>query len=296
MAFLMKQAEHSTAARKARKTAKRLSDATLELTGPARVRPDFLIVGAQRCGTTTMFKTLVQHPDVVRPFLRKGIHYFDKAYWRGERWYRGHFPLVVTTMLRGHGHRAITGESSPYYMFHPLARQRLASDLPGVKLLVLLRDPVIRAYSAHSHEKARGYEDLDFEAALAAEPGRIAGERERLMADPGYDSFHWQHHAYVTRGQYIEQLRALEQLVGRERMCVVDSGDFFVDPEPVFDEVREFLGLTPCSDIVFEQHNARQRSPLDDDLRRRLMDHYAPYDEELAAWWGRTPSWRRNEA
>ncbi len=68
----------------ARKQARRLSDATLELTGPARVLPDFLIVGAQRCGTTSMFKTLVQHPDVVRPFLRKGVHYFDKSYDRGE--------------------------------------------------------------------------------------------------------------------------------------------------------------------------------------------------------------------
>ncbi len=131
-----------------------------------------------------------------------------------------------------------------------------------MKLIVLLRDPVIRAYSAHSHEKARGFEDLGFEAALAAEPERLAGERERLMAEPGYDSFHWQHHAYVTRGQYIEQVRALENLVGRERMCVVDSGDFFADPEPAFDEVRRFLGLEPCADIAFEQHNARQRSPL----------------------------------
>ncbi len=128
-------------------------------------------------------------------------------------------------------------------MFHPLARQRIAGDLPGVKLLVLLRDPVIRAYSAHSHERARGFEDLEFEEALAAEPGRVAGERERLMAEPGYDSLHWQHHAYVTRGQYIEQVRALEQLVGRDRLCVVDSGDFFTDPEPVFEEVRTFLGL-----------------------------------------------------
>ena len=145
---------------------------------------------------------------------------------------------------------AITGESSPYYMFHPLARQRLAGDLPGVKLIVLLRDPVTRAYSGHSHELARGFEDLPFEEALAAEPERLAGEREKLMADPGYDSLHWQHHAYVTRGQYIEQLRAVEQLVGRERMCVVDSGDFFTDPEPVFDEVREFLGLAPCPDIA----------------------------------------------
>ncbi len=294
MTDLMSRLEDVPAARVARRQARRLSDATLEVTGPARTLPDFLIVGAQRCGTTSMFKTLVQHPDVARPFLRKGIHYFDKSYDRGERWYRGHFPLRATVRLRGGvGTRALTGESSPYYMFHPLARQRIAGDLPGVRLIVLLRDPVVRAYSAHSHERARGFEDLDFEAALAAEPARLAGERERIMAEPGYDSLHWQHHAYVTRGQYVEQVKALEQLVGRERLCVVDSGDFFADPEPVFEQVRGFLGLDPCPDITFEQHNARQRSPLSDELRARLEEHYAPYDAELEEWWGHTPSWRR---
>jgi hypothetical protein len=290
---LRNESGHGKAAWLARRTARRVSDATLELTGPARVRPDFLIVGAQRCGTTSMFKTLMQHPDVLRPFLRKGVHYFDKSYTRGERWYRGHFPLAATRRLHGGGSVVLTGESSPYYMFHPLARQRLAADLPKVRLIVLLRDPVTRAYSAHSHESARGFEDLSFEDALAAEPERLRGERERLMAEPGYDSFHWQHHAYVTRGQYVEQVTALEQLVGRDRMCVVDSGDFFADPEPVFEEVRQFLDLAPCADIVFEQHNARQRSPLDDDLRLKLEEHYTPYDEELERWWGHTPSWRR---
>jgi Sulfotransferase domain len=286
-------AGHTDAARSARRWVRKLSDATLEISGPVRMTPDFLIVGAQRCGTTTMFKTLVQHPDVLRPFLRKGVHYFDRSYARGDRWYRGHFPLTVRSQVRGRGHRILTGESSPYYMFHPLARQRLAGALPGVKLIVLLREPVIRAYSAHSHETARGFEDLGFEDALAAEPERTAGERERLVSDPGYDSLHWQHHAYLTRGQYIEQVRALEHLVGRERLCVVDSGDFFSDPAPVFDEVREFLGLAPCPDIVFEQHNARQRSPMSDELRIRLEEHFAPFDAELADWWGRTPSWRR---
>jgi hypothetical protein len=152
---------------------------------------------------------------------------------------------------------------------------------------------VVRAYSGHSHEKARGFEGLGFEDALDAESMRLEGARERLVAEPGYDSFHWQHHAYVTRGQYVEQLRALEQLVGRERLCVVDAGDFFRDPVPAFEEVREFLGLAPSGDIVFEQHNARERSPLSDGLRERLERHFVPYDEELEEWWGRTPSWRR---
>jgi hypothetical protein len=287
--------EHSNLSWTARRWARRVSDATTELTGPARMRPDFLIVGAQRCGTTTMFKALVQHPQVVRPFLRKGIHYFDKRYDRGERWYRGHFPLTATaqvTSRRLGGLPVLTGESSPYYMFHPLAPQRIAGELPGVKLVVLLRDPVIRAYSAHSHERGRGFEDLDFADAVAAEPERIAGERERLMAEPGSDSLHWQHHAYLTRGQYVEQLRVLEQAVGRERLCVVDSGRLFSDPRPVVDEVVAFLGLEPADDLSLEQHNARSRSPLPDDLRTRLERHFEPYDEQLAAWWGRTPSRR----
>ncbi|CAN5223736.1 MAG: sulfotransferase family protein [Nocardioides sp.] len=268
-------------------------DSTAPLTSGLRVRPDFLIVGAQRCGTTSMFKTLSQHPQVVRPFLRKGIHYFDMYYDKGPRWYGGHFPFKATAARGGGQGRRITGESSPYYMFHPLARQRLAADLPNVKVIVMLRDPVVRAYSAHSHEVARGFETLEFEQALGAEAGRLAGERERLMTDPGHQSEHWQHHAYLTRGQYIEQVQALEDLLGRDRMLVVDSEDFFVDPEPAFAQVLEFLNLDKADGIEFERHNSRSRSPLDDSLRAKLEGHFEPYDNALADWWARTPSWRR---
>lgn len=283
----------AAAPRRARRVLRRFADASVELSAPARMLPGFLIVGAQRCGTTSMFKTLAQHPDVARPFLRKGVHYFDKSYPRGQRWYRGHFPLAATSRLRRRGRLPITGESSPYYLFHPLAGARIAHDLPGVRLVVLLRDPVERAYSGHSHELARGYETLPFEAAVEAEPERLAGERERMLAEPGYDSPHWQHHAYVTRGQYVEQLEALAGHVGRDRLHVVDSGDFFADPEPVFDRVCDFLGLPRAAGIAYEQHNARSRAPMADALRARLTAHYAPYDERLARWWGTTPSWCR---
>jgi N-formylglutamate amidohydrolase len=73
----------------------------------------------------------------------------------------------------------------------------------------------------------------------------------------------------------------------------VDSQDFFDDPAPAFAEVERFLGLPSASGIEFERHNARPRSPMPDELRARLDEHYRPYDERLAAWWGRTPSWRR---
>ncbi|HET8640542.1 MAG TPA: sulfotransferase domain-containing protein, partial [Pseudonocardiaceae bacterium] len=151
-------------------------------TADGRLRPGFLIVGAQRCGTTSLFKTLSQHPAVLPAVFHKGVHYFDTGYHHGLAWYLGHFPTVraAEAVRRQHGVPAVTGESSPYYMFHPLAPQRIAADLPGVRLLVLLRDPVERAYSAHAHELARGYETEAFETALELEPARVAGERERL--------------------------------------------------------------------------------------------------------------------
>jgi hypothetical protein len=198
-------------------------------------------------------------------------------------------------VTRRTGSRALTFESSPYYMFHPLAAARINRDLPQVKLIVLLRDPVERAYSAHAHELARGYETEDFETALALEESRLAGEAERILADPGYRSHSHQHHGYVQRGQYIDHLLRLESLFGRDRLHVVDSHRFFTDPEPVYDAVLRFLGLPHTGYPVFERHNARPRSPMPADLRARLEDHFAPYDERLADWLGEPVSWRQHD-
>src|SRR4051794_32568362 len=137
-------------------------------TAHRRMLPTFLISGAQRCGTTTMYKTLTTHPQVLPAVLHKGGHYFDTSDPRRPGWYRGHFPTeraaarVATTA----GGRVITGESSPYYMFHPLAGRRIADDLPGARMIILLRDPVERAYSAYTHEAARGWETETFGRAL----------------------------------------------------------------------------------------------------------------------------------
>jgi hypothetical protein len=75
----------------------------------------------------------------------------------------------------------------------------------------------------------------------------------------------------------------------------VDSHRFFTEPEPVYDDVLRFLGLPHAGYPTFERHNARPRSPLPEDLRVRLEDHFAPYDEQLAAWLGRPVSWRQRD-
>ena len=265
------------------------------LTAPVRTTPGLLICGAQRCGTTSMYQALRQHPAMLRPVARKGVHYFDDVDYRhGMTWYRAHFPLQLTARrtARTLGRPAVAFESSPYYLFHPAAAGRIARDLPGVKVIVLVRDPVERAYSAHTHESARGYETEPFARALDLETERLAGEEARLLADPGYASHAHRHQAYVARGRYVDQLERMVAQLGRERVLVVDAEDFFIEPEPVWDEVAAFVGLTGPRPI-FERHNARPRRSMPAPLRRRLRDGFADSDARLEHWWGRTPSWRR---
>ena len=264
------------------------------LTGGAGMLPGFLIVGGQRCGTTSMTRALCEHPALFNALLNQEVHYFDTGYGRGPAWYRSNFPLQAYARFaaRAAGAAPVAFESSPYYMFHPLAAGRISRDLPGVKLLVLVRDPVERAYSAHAHELARGFETEPFERALELEDQRLAGEAERIVSQPGYLSHSHQHHAYLTRGLYADQLERLDKLFGRDRVHVVDSGRFFTDPEPVYDGVLEFLGLHQHGYPVFERHNARPRSPMSETLRAKLNDHFLAADERLTGWLGQPPSWR----
>jgi hypothetical protein len=286
--------EPQSAPTAARRAVHSVSVSTGRLTYRARMLPGFLIVGAQRGGTTSMYRTLDQHPAILKAVLHKGVHYFDTGYDHSLAWYQGHFPLRARAALarRATGDVPLTFESSPYYMFHPLAAERISRDLPGVKLLVLVRDPVERAYSAHAHELARGYETEPFERALELEDQRLAGEAERIVSQPGYLSHSHQHQAYLTRGLYADQLERLARCVGRDRMHVVDSGRFFTEPEPVYDGVLEFLGLRRHGYPVFERHNARPRAPMPDALRATLNQHFEAPDERLTGWLGQPPSWR----
>ena len=284
----------STVKSVSRKAALVAADQIGQRTASHRVLPDMLIVGGQRCGTTTLFKALVQHRAFLGPTLRKGVHYFDLQPDQPLDWYRAHFPLrsAVENLQRSGDGRATVGESSPYYLWHPLTAQRIARTLPGVRIIALLRDPVERAYSAHAHELARGFETESFERALALEPERLDGEEERLRSGETIRSQAHQHLAYVRRGEYIDQLERMERAVGREQMLVLDSSDFWSVPERDWPKITAFLGIAD-QEVALERHNARTRAPMSPNLRAQLDAHYAPFDERLAQWWGQTPSWRR---
>jgi hypothetical protein len=184
-------------------------------------------------------------------------------------------------VARRHGVELRTGEASPYYLFHPLVPDRVAEHLPQVKLIALLRDPVQRAYSHYQHELARGFETLPFEEAIEAEPARLAGEAERLAGDLAYRSFEHQHHSYLARGCYAEQLDRWRARFDGDQLLVLSSERFFAEPEPTFARVLEFLELPAFSPAAWEKHNAYDYRQMGDEVRGRLVEHYREPNRRL---------------
>jgi hypothetical protein len=253
------------------------------LTGSLRSLPTFIIVGGQRCGTNSLYEYLVSHPNVRRALPGQEVHFFDFNVDRGLTWYRGHFPIRVKPTLSKltAGSQVITGECSPYYMFHPLAPSRIADLLPDVKLLALVRNPIDRAFSHYHHERTRGVETLSFEKAINEETERLRGEVEKMRRDPNYYSFNHHHFSYVERGKYADQLDVLYSLFPRENIMVLFSEEFFKDPAAAHLRALEFLGLPPFFLSEYPTYNPGRYTDMDPQIRSRLTDEFAEANARL---------------
>jgi hypothetical protein len=257
------------------------------LTAGRRSLPDFVIAGAQKAGTTSLFDYLSGHPDCAAS-LAKEVHYFDDHFALGENWYRMHFPPAA-----GDEHARQCFESSPYYMFDPRVPGRMRELLPQTKIIFLLRNPVSRAYSHFQHSVRRGREPLTFEAALEAEPARLAGEEERLLAETDYRSEAHRNYSYAARGVYVDQLRRFEAHYPRKQMLVVQAERMFKSPRDVFAEVLAFLGLGGWEPASFGAHNSgRYTQPMSQTARTRLAGYFEPHNERLFEYLGARFDWR----
>ncbi|MEV6493096.1 sulfotransferase, partial [Actinoplanes sp. NPDC051633] len=220
--------------------------------------PEFLVIGGQRCGTTSLYRYLAAHPSV-RPASGKELQYFSLHHRRGERWYRAHFPVRPPGVL--------SFEASPYYLFDPEAPARAAATLPEARFVALVRDPAERAYSHYLHSVAYGVEPLSFADALDAEPERLAGGGHEAR----------RRYSYAARGRYAEQLARWHAAVGRERVMVLRTEDLSLR----YGDLLAFLGLPPAP-APAQRHTRRASTApeLDPALRSRLT---AQFEEDQAA-------------
>ena len=260
-------------------------------TAAMRPLPDFLVIGAQKCGTTALYAYLRWHPDISGPSWKE-VSYFDRHYRRGTSWYRGQFPsrprLALTAVRRRT--TPVVGEASPSYLLHPSAPERVRALLPGVRLVALVRNPVDRALSHFHHEVALGREPLSFEDALAAEPRRLQGELDRL-GDPSSFSHAWWDHTYLARGRYAEQLERWLAVFPAGQLLVLEAERLRRDPAGTYGRVLAHVGARPYDLGAYPPIFERSYPPMAAATRRRLQEEFAPHNERLFTLLGERFDW-----
>jgi len=260
-----------------------LSRVKRELTGHLHLAPDFLVIGAQKSGTTSLHNLLVQHPDISGA-NKKEVHFFDWRYVRGVAWYRAQFPY---RRLTGNG---IAGEASPYYLFHPLCAERISTCFPRMKLIAVLREPASRALSHYHHAVRHGYEDRPLSEAIHQEHAMVAAEEQKLMMDSDYRSIEHRERSYVSRGLYADQLDRYRQYFPPANLLVLGSRELFETPAACVRKCYEFLGVdahyAPPSLAPKNQGSYAISDKEEADVMEWLRDYYREPNRRLSAEYG----------
>jgi hypothetical protein len=261
-------------------------------TAGSRLLPDFVIISVERGGTTSLYRYITAHP-CVDPAFRKEVHYFDLNFTQGLPWYRAHFPTRWRAgwVLARRRHRLLTGEASPYYLYHPHVPDRIRETLPEVRLIALLRNPVERAYSHYQLNRRQGKEPLSFEEAIGSEEERLRGEYQRLVDEAGYYSEKHYKFGYLTRGVYVDPLRRWRERFPAERLLVLRSEDLYRDPRETLSQVYRFLGLPEWEPSHFKPYNQKPYSEIDPKTRQKLLDYFEPHNRRLYEYLGRDFGW-----
>ncbi len=221
--------------------------------------PDFVIIGAQKGGTSFLYYLLTRHP-LVEPAARKELHFFDnpERFDNGAGWYRRCFPQSGWK----DGRRSITGEATPSYLFYPPVAKRMAGVVPQARLIALLRNPVDRTYSHYQMQVKRGTEPSTFEEVIEQ-----------------------QHAPYVPRSIYVDQLLCWFEFFSKEQMLILKSEDFFERPVETLKVVLNFLDLPEwqpeASELEQRRHTGSYKQKMDPSTRRRLEAYFEPYNKRL---------------
>ena len=251
------------------------------LTSPLRAKPDFLIIGGMKCGSTSLFQYLIKHPNVYHP-LTKELYYFStqKFTQKSFAWYRSNFPISKPNYL--------TGEATPDYIFCSQTAQRVAEKLPSVKLISILRNPIDRAYSHYYHSVSLGWENSSFEEAIKLEKSRLSTKLSTVKNGTSYCSHK---HSYLSRGLYLEQLKEWFRFFPREQILILKAEDLYSQPQITMNRVFQFLNLPSNKSEVYKRYNSRNYSTMKPETRQKLIDYFKPENEKLYEYLGINFDW-----
>jgi len=239
--------------------------------------PSFFIIGAQKAGTTSLFNYIKEYADNFVSPRKKELYFFTEFYSKGINWYKANFPL---RMKPGD----ITGEATPDYLFFPFAAKRMVEHYPHAKIIVMLRNPIDRAYSQYNFQnntnKTRAYDPLPFKKALLKEDERL--RKEQKAVENGELTYVYKYFSYIHRGFYSDQLKNLYCYYPKEQVMIIESNQLFQNTDDTLKQVFDFLGLRSNGvKREYKAYNETHKENLPEDAKELLRSIFKEKNEEL---------------
>lgn len=263
---------------------KRLAFIPRQLSAGARPLPDFILIGAQKGGSSALYKFICAHPDVVRAFVKEPHYFSGKFHDKSVSWYKAQFPIKSAGKL--------VGEASPSYCTHPLAPQRIKALVPKAKLLFIVRNPVDRAVSNYFHSKRYGSELLEIEDAFKRPLSDFDAEYEKMAATDGYHSDTYNRFGYVHKGLYAFHLKKWYEHFSPEQILIVENEELQTQPDKVYAEVRNFLGLSEWIPEAFSKHNVGKTKEIPTNIKAQLSAMFKEPNQAFFDLIGRSYPWQ----
>lgn len=264
------------------------------LTLPLRVNPDFIIIGFHKSGTTSLYDYLIQHPNI-ESASEKELEFFSYSYDRGIFYYKLQFPTKIKKWLieRKSKKKFLTGEASPAYSYHPYASERIKKHFPNVKLIVLLRNPIDRAYSDYNRDQIRGWKpNVSFEEAISDDDlqyEKMISELKNNIIKP--HNVKWKSKGYLSIGKYVIYLEKWIKLFGKDKIFFIHTLDLENKLEDTLKSLYEFLGVQYVKPKDLSKKNVGKYNKMSLTTRKTLIEYYEESNKQLEDMLGLKFNW-----
>ena len=258
-------------------------------TSTFRVLPDFIIIGSGRAGTTALYTYLIQHPSIFSASTENNesvadLHFFEYMISDKISWYKSHFPTKFTKNYYKFKSKNnfVTGEYTSTYMYNKNVPKRISKLLPNVKLIIILRNPVDKAYSTYSQQYSFNEFSSSFEETIHAEFKRMELcklQPELYTKNPDFDSNVITN--IIRHGIYSEYLEKWIKFFPKDQILIIDSDDLKNSTQETVNQVFNFLNVFPYKINNLSKINVGKYVPLDKKSKEFLSEFYKPYNEKL---------------
>ena len=237
--------------------------------------PNFLIIGATKCGTSSLFAYLQEHPQILLPH-KKEINFFNQNFDLGIEWYLAHFPSITDSQ------QFLTGEASPHYLYNRDVERRIFQLFPDIKLIIMLRNPVDRTISEYYHAYNRGLQQQKLSEIINWE------KQYRQEITEGETIYKF---GFLLNSIYIDKVRRWYELFPPENILVLESESFFAQTTSYMKDIFKFLDIPNFTISHYGQHNVGSYAAVNTTMRQDLVEFFKPYNKMLETYLDRKFNW-----